>query len=92
MHNTGPRPPRPRQRNTTLEAQLTDPSVTAVRSAPDHALPRTTELTDAMDTQAGRLLDRAAAGAGAWRGHLGRSAAAHARDRPGSTPAAAIRA
>ncbi|MGW5657828.1 TetR/AcrR family transcriptional regulator [Streptomyces humi] len=50
--------------NTTLEAQLTDPSITAVRSAPEHVLPRTTELTDAMDAHVGRLLGRAhAAGA-----------------------------
>ncbi|MGI5423175.1 TetR/AcrR family transcriptional regulator [Streptomyces sp. CA-179760] len=45
--------------DTTLEAQLTDPSITAVRSAPDQVLPRTTELAAAMDSRAGRLLDRA---------------------------------
>ena len=45
--------------NATLEVQLTDPSVTVVRSAPDRVLPRTTELTDEMDSLAGRLLERA---------------------------------
>ena len=52
---------------TTLEAQLTDPSITAVRSAPDQVLPRTTELTGTMDALAGRLLVRAQA-AGVVRG------------------------
>ncbi|WTZ37792.1 hypothetical protein OG241_02685 [Streptomyces sp. NBC_01390] len=50
-----------------MEAQLTDPSITAVRSAPDQVLARTTELADAMDSLAGRLLERAHA-AGAVRG------------------------
>lgn len=45
--------------NATLEVQLTDPSVTVVRSAPDRVLPRTTGLTDEMDSLAGRLLERA---------------------------------
>ncbi|MEH0573335.1 MULTISPECIES: TetR/AcrR family transcriptional regulator [Streptomyces] len=53
--------------HTTLEAQLTDPSITAVRSAPDHVLPRTAELAGAMDAFAGRLLERAHA-AGVVRG------------------------
>ncbi|KDN78061.1 TetR family transcriptional regulator [Streptomyces olindensis] len=50
--------------DATLEVQLTDPSITVVRSAPDHVLPRTTELADEMDSLAGLLLERAhAAGA-----------------------------
>lgn len=53
--------------DATLEAQLSDPSITAVRSAPAHLLSRTTELAAAMDAQVGRLLDRAHA-AGTVRG------------------------
>ncbi|MCF1592961.1 TetR/AcrR family transcriptional regulator [Streptomyces muensis] len=45
--------------DTTLEAQLTDPSISIVRSAPAHVLPRTTELAAAMDSLAGRVLERA---------------------------------
>src|ERR1051325_7893983 len=61
--------------HTTLEAQLTDPSITAVRSAPDHFLPRTAELAGAVDAFAGRLLERAHAagvvrGVVTWRGLL----------------------
>ncbi|WBO62705.1 TetR/AcrR family transcriptional regulator [Streptomyces camelliae] len=52
---------------TTLEAQLTDPSISLVRAAPDHVLPRTTELATTLDSLAGRLLDRAHA-AGTVRG------------------------
>ncbi|MBI0296782.1 TetR/AcrR family transcriptional regulator [Streptomyces sp. PRKS01-29] len=43
----------------TLEAQLADPSLTIVRSAPERVLDRTEELTAALDLLAGRLLDRA---------------------------------
>ncbi|MFI5798958.1 TetR/AcrR family transcriptional regulator [Streptomyces sp. NPDC051677] len=53
--------------DTTLDAQLTDPSITAVRSAPEHVLPRTTELATTMDSLAGRMLERAHA-AGTVRG------------------------
>ncbi len=45
----------------TLEAQLTDPSITLVRAAPECVLPRTEELTAALDALAGRLLERAQA-------------------------------
>ncbi|WP_329331754.1 hypothetical protein OG866_02865 [Streptomyces sp. NBC_00663] len=49
---------------TTLTAQLTDPSLPLVRAAPVHVLPRTKEITGTLDSLAGRLLDRAhAAGA-----------------------------
>jgi AcrR family transcriptional regulator len=48
----------------TLEAQLTDPSLTTVRAAPERVLPRTEELAAMLDSLAGQLLDRArAAGA-----------------------------
>ncbi|MFD7278591.1 TetR/AcrR family transcriptional regulator [Streptomyces sp. NPDC059862] len=53
--------------NTTLEAQLTDPSISIVRAAPDHVLPRTTEITTTLDSLAGQLLERAHA-AGTVRG------------------------
>ncbi|MFH8663038.1 TetR/AcrR family transcriptional regulator [Streptomyces afghaniensis] len=53
--------------DVTLEAQLTDPSLTIVRAAPDRVLPRTEELTAALDSLAGQLLDRTRA-AGAVRG------------------------
>ncbi|MFI6377059.1 TetR/AcrR family transcriptional regulator [Streptomyces sp. NPDC050546] len=50
--------------DVTLEAQLTDPSLTIVRAAPARVLPRTEELATELDSLAGRLLDRArAAGA-----------------------------
>ncbi|MEE1764763.1 MULTISPECIES: TetR/AcrR family transcriptional regulator [unclassified Streptomyces] len=50
--------------DVTLEAQLTDPSLTIVRAAPARVLPRTEELTATLDSLAGRLLDRTrAAGA-----------------------------
>jgi len=45
--------------DVTLEVQLTDPSITIVRAAPDRVLPRTEELTALLDSLAGRLLDRA---------------------------------
>ncbi|MFJ1732961.1 TetR/AcrR family transcriptional regulator [Streptomyces sp. NPDC088254] len=45
--------------DVTLEAQLTDPSLTIVRAAPERVLPRTEELTATLDSLAGRLLDRA---------------------------------
>ncbi|WP_107115949.1 TetR/AcrR family transcriptional regulator [Streptomyces acidiscabies] len=51
----------------SLEAQLADPSITVVRSAPQRVLPRTEELTTELDSVAGHLLDRACA-AGAVRG------------------------
>ncbi|POX58683.1 TetR family transcriptional regulator [Streptomyces sp. Ru62] len=53
--------------DVTLEAQLTDPSLTIVRAAPERVLPRTEELTARLDSLAGRLLDRTRA-AGAVRG------------------------
>ncbi|MFF4522662.1 TetR/AcrR family transcriptional regulator [Streptomyces bluensis] len=46
---------------TTLTMQLTDPSITLVRAAPEHVLPRTRELTATLDALAGRLLKRAQA-------------------------------
>lgn len=50
--------------DVTLEAQLTDPSLTTVRAAPERVLPRTEELTDMLDSLAGQLLERTrAAGA-----------------------------
>ncbi|MGW1600089.1 TetR/AcrR family transcriptional regulator [Streptomyces eurythermus] len=52
--------------DVTLEAQLTDPSLTAVRAAPQRVLPRTEELTAMLDSLAGQLLDRTSA-AGAVR-------------------------
>ena len=51
----------------TLEAQLTDPSLTIVRAAPERVLPRTEELTATLDALAGQLLDRTRA-TGAVRG------------------------
>lgn len=42
----------------TLEAQLTDASLTIVRAAPERVLPRTEELTGMLDSTAGRLLER----------------------------------
>ncbi len=53
--------------DTTVEALLTDPSISIVRAAPDHALPRTSEIATTLDALAGQLLDRAHA-AGAVRG------------------------
>ncbi|MFI6741239.1 TetR/AcrR family transcriptional regulator [Nonomuraea sp. NPDC050451] len=53
--------------DATLDAQLTDPSISIVRAAPDHVLPRTKELTTTLDSLAGRLLDRTHA-AGSVRG------------------------
>lgn len=53
--------------DVTLEVQLTDPSITIVRAAPDRVLPRTKELITMLDSLAGRLLDRTRA-AGAVRG------------------------
>ncbi|MFG2133970.1 TetR/AcrR family transcriptional regulator [Streptomyces sp. NPDC048751] len=55
--------------DVTLEAQLTDPSITIVRAAPDRVLPRTEELSAALDSLAGQLLDRAR-GVGAVRGSV----------------------
>lgn len=50
--------------DATLVALLSDPSITIVRAAPEHVMPRTTELADTLDSLAGRLLERAdAAGA-----------------------------
>ncbi|QNP75568.1 TetR family transcriptional regulator [Streptomyces roseirectus] len=45
--------------HSTMDAQLTDPSITAVRSAPRNVLPHTTELTTTLDTLAAHLLTRA---------------------------------
>jgi hypothetical protein len=53
--------------DVTLKAQLTDPSLTIVRAAPERVLPRTEELTATLDSLAGRLLDRTRS-AGAVRG------------------------
>ncbi len=43
----------------TIDAQITDPSLSPVSAAPANALPRTTELKAALRTIGGRLLDRA---------------------------------
>ncbi|WLW50821.1 TetR/AcrR family transcriptional regulator [Streptomyces sp. YU58] len=47
--------------DVTVEALLTDASLTAVRAAPERVVARTEELTAALDSLAGRLLDRARA-------------------------------
>ncbi|WP_457032686.1 TetR/AcrR family transcriptional regulator [Kitasatospora sp. P5_F3] len=43
----------------TIEAQVTDASLSAVTAAPTDALPRTTELKQALWSVGGRLLERA---------------------------------
>ncbi|MFJ8085331.1 hypothetical protein ACIQ6Y_32630 [Streptomyces sp. NPDC096205] len=66
----------------TLEAQLTDPSLTIVRAAPERVLPRTEELTTTLGALAGRLLDCTRIGRRrTWRARLAGPAAAHVRDR-----------